>query len=73
MLAWKPFEKTTIKNDRTEMLPNPLSKKTVVQFVRPEMLAAKASEKTINWNDVLKCCPKLYPQNKFFEMSVPKC
>ena len=63
MLAWEPFEKTTIKNDRTEMLSNNLSAKPIVQNVRPKMLAEKASEKLSPKITVLKCCLKIFREN----------
>ena len=58
--SWNSSAKTTIKNDSTESLPKTLSSKTVVQIVRPEMLAEKASEKTkmMYWNADQNCIHK---------------
>ena len=70
MLGEKASAKTTSKNDSTEMLPKNLSAKTVVQNVRTELLGKKASEKTTIKMTTLKCCPKLYPQEQLFKMSV---
>ena len=60
MLAEKPFNKTTIKNDRTEMMPKKVSVKTVGQNIRTEKLAGNASEKTTIKMIVLECCPNTF-------------
>ena len=73
MLAEKLFEKTTIRNDRTEMLPKNVSAKKVSQSIRTEKLAEKAFEKTTIEMTVLKCCPKMYSRKQSFKMSVLKC
>ena len=72
MLAQKLFNKTTIKNDRTEMMPKKVSVKTVGQNIRTEKLAGNASEKTTIKMIVLECCPKMYPQKQSFKISVSK-
>ena len=74
VLAELASEKATIKNDSSERLPKKLPGKTVDRNVRTEILAERAFEKLSRkityWNSV---CPKLYPQNQLFKMSVPKC
>ena len=68
MLGEKPSEKTTIKNDHTEMLPKNVFAKTVGQKIGTIKLAEKASEKTTFKLTVLNWCPKLYRKN-----NRPKC
>ena len=72
ILAEKASEKTTIENDRSEMLPKNISAKTVVQNVRTEMLAEKASEKATIKNDSSESLPKTLSAKQWFKMTVSK-
>ena len=72
MLAEKLFQKTTNKNDHTELLPKTLPAKTVVQNVPTEMLPEKASAKTTNTKECTEMLPKSVPAKQLFKTSVTK-
>ena len=74
ILAETASKKLTPKNTVLNFCPKNVSAKTVVQIVRSDMLGEKRPETTLSLKmTVLKCCPKLYPQNRLVKMSVPNC